>query len=527
MADTDLATAASDPVPYAGIGGLPPDTSKSIAAAASDPVGRDSRDMDRKIEAVTQADEKAISSKIGADAAIERGRQNKDKQYNDRMEKMISAEGASIDELKNQWKPEQHEQNTGLWESFGSPGFLVAMMGSAFSAMPMNSALTAGGAALDAIHAGDNAAYERAYQAWKDNTKLAIDRLHLEHEEYEDIGKLWDKDREGWRAKMASTAQRFNDQRMLALIHNGMDDVVWEAAAGRAKAMDQLETASQNIEEQKSFTEKVASMDAADAAKNKAAGGLEQPTPDQHWKNHIEALAEMQTAKLAGRSVRSSGAAITDLPAALKEYEEALGYPPSPEEAALIKDAYSSGGVNAPVRIAQIGEAREVIKQHPELPPEKKAAILRAMIKSGTTQARSLPSIAAMKHIQENPGESAQDFEKWATTYTATMREAGAAGTRGGQIAVSAREAYPLFDQAQTASDQVSRGNFVPLNRLRYMGKAAMSDPNYRTLLNANEAAITAYAATMSLAGRIPSRRKQGPPRYWKLLNLQRLIKRG
>jgi len=171
MADTlDIASAASPPVPFMDAGRLPPDTSQSIAKAAEDKEGRIYRSITRDART-------ALDAKIGADAAAERQREDKEKQYNDRMEKMIAAEGASLDELKNPWKPEEHQQQTGLWESFGSPGFLVAMMGSAFSAMPMNSALAAGGAALDAIHRSDNAAYEKAYKAWKDNTQLTLDRL--------------------------------------------------------------------------------------------------------------------------------------------------------------------------------------------------------------------------------------------------------------------------------------------------------------------------------------------------------------
>jgi len=239
----------------------------------------------------------AYETKIGADAAIEAKRDRQDAQTRAQMEKMVNAEGASIDELKNVWKPEQHEQHTNLWEQFGSPGFLVAMMGSAFSAMPMNSALAAGGAAIEAIHRGDDEAYNRAYKAWQDNTKLAIDRIRMEHETFEDFDHLRDSDLHSWTAKAAAALAKFNDQRKLALLQAGMLPEYDEARKGEIEAAKQLEETKRYIEENKELADAIKAKDAADAKKNKEAGGVEQPTPEQHWKNHNDAIAEMEAAK--------------------------------------------------------------------------------------------------------------------------------------------------------------------------------------------------------------------------------------
>ena len=78
---------------------------------------------------------------------------------------------------------------------------------------------------------------------------------------------------------------------------------------------------------------------------------------------------------------------------------------------------------------------------------------------------------------------------------------ARAVGQRGGQITTSAVEADKTFNLARQASADFPRGQFVPLNRLRQLGAQATSNPQYRKFMDANESAITAYAATMSRSG--------------------------
>ena len=110
--------------------------------------------------------------------------ENREEQNRARREKMLTEQGATVEELKHgAWNAnrEMAKRETSLWEQFGSPAFLVAMMGSAFSAMPMNSALNAGGAAINAINQGKIADYQRAFDAWKANTDLTIKRLNEEH----------------------------------------------------------------------------------------------------------------------------------------------------------------------------------------------------------------------------------------------------------------------------------------------------------------------------------------------------------
>jgi hypothetical protein len=87
------------------------------------------------------------------------------------------------------------------------------------------------------------------------------------------------------------------------------------------------------------------------------------------------------------------------------------------------------------------------------------------------------------------------------TEYATQSSAARAVGSRAGQITVSSVEADKTFDLARQASAAFPRGQFVPLNRIYQMGEQAKSNPQYRQFMAANEAAVTAYGATMSRSG--------------------------
>jgi hypothetical protein len=456
------------------------DPSTDIASAATSDVPP-LPDMAKAYPNILAADKKALDTKIGADAAIEHKRQQDEKQYSDRMEKMIGAEGASIDELKNHWKPEDHQQQTGLWEAFGSPGFLVAMMGSAFSAMPMNSALSAGGAALDAIHRGDDAAYNRAYQAWKDNTKLAIDRLHAEHEELEDINKLYDKKREDWRASLAAHAAKYNDNRLKALLDNGMDDVAWEKMQGLAQARDQLGTAMQHIEEQKELVDAIKTKDDADAVKN-ATG---QVTPEQHWKNHNEAIAEAAAAK-------SRGVRLT----------------PGAQKAARIQEL-----MDGPDKLTYEEAAKKVTQESKDQAPPLSPDTLRQMAvrlfngdKSAAqglgwgnvgSQNRAALQEAVTAYGKEHhlsPDEIGKAIATANASYVGETRGASALGQREALVTSAITSAEAVAPRVKETSQKVDRTKYSDLNAILLAGEQRTGDENIVRYGIALNTLISAYA---------------------------------
>jgi hypothetical protein len=145
-------------------------------------------------------------------------------QYDARQERALSAMGASMDDIKP-WNVQEQmaKYSHNLWEDFGSPGFLIGMLASAFTTMPMVSALNAGGAAINAINEGDEAGYHKAFDAWKVNTDLTLKRMEFEQDAFNDIDHLRKNRMDEWHVAAEAAAARFNDTRLLAMLHAGMD----------------------------------------------------------------------------------------------------------------------------------------------------------------------------------------------------------------------------------------------------------------------------------------------------------------
>jgi hypothetical protein len=178
--------------------------------------------------------------KLGADAYFAREQDRRDREFYSLMRSKLAQESKDASEIKP-WNPitmapPKHD----LWEQFGSPGFLIAMMASSFTAMPMVSALNSGAAAMNAINQGDLDGYNRAFDEWKANTDLAIKRHSLEHQEFEDIGQLWDKDIQSGKARMAAYLAQIDDKRKMALLTAGMDTELWGSIGAIHQSFDNI-----------------------------------------------------------------------------------------------------------------------------------------------------------------------------------------------------------------------------------------------------------------------------------------------
>lgn len=162
-----------------------------------------------------------------------------------RAEKAYAAEGIGHDELKPWDANKEHAKfEHDPIEGFGSVGGLFAMVASAFTKAPMDNAINGMAGALNSIKAGDEAAYERAYGSWKDNTKLALDRHKIQHDLYADALSLMNANQGAAQAKLHNAAVRFGDQQMLTLAEHGMVKELFELQESRARAASTMQDLS-------------------------------------------------------------------------------------------------------------------------------------------------------------------------------------------------------------------------------------------------------------------------------------------
>lgn len=120
--------------------------------------------------------------------------------------------------------------------SFGSFGSVFAQIASAFTNQPMVNALEGSAAAMNAMRTNDIAAYKDAYQAWQDNTTLALKRHDIQRQEYQDALKLMETDMAGGQAQLTMLAAKYGDDAVAAMNEAGLYKEMNQVFEGRQRA---------------------------------------------------------------------------------------------------------------------------------------------------------------------------------------------------------------------------------------------------------------------------------------------------
>ena len=193
-------------------------------------------------------------------AAIQQAKTASDSAQSDEMSKRIDSDRARLEskynaigtDLPQAWDSDKKtaEHYTDPVSAFGSVGSVFAMLASSFAGLPMEASLNAGAAAINAIHNGDEKAYQREFDTWKANTDLAIKRHDIERQSYNDALTLMNSNINAGRTKMELAATKFGDQKVQALLDNGMDKELTDLFTSRNKAAYELEMARDKWEHQ-------------------------------------------------------------------------------------------------------------------------------------------------------------------------------------------------------------------------------------------------------------------------------------
>lgn len=244
---------ADDAVDDTEEGGSPPaaaPTDVSAAAKAPEPAtpapGPDFTSMVKPPEQMG-----ALQSKL---AEVQRAKSASDASLADETTRRLDADRARMEaaykasavmpaELQQGWdaKAKMAEHSTDPVTAFGSVGSVFAMLASSFAGLPMEQALNVGAAAINAVHQGDAAAYQKEYEAWKDNTNLAIKRHEIQHQAYTDATNLMNSNINAGRTKMELAATKFGDAKAQALLDAGMDKELFELIHSRNTAALQMQ----------------------------------------------------------------------------------------------------------------------------------------------------------------------------------------------------------------------------------------------------------------------------------------------
>lgn len=289
---------------------------------------------------------------------------------------------------------EEHDKRmTDPVEAFGSLGSVVGILASAFVHAPIGAAFEASAAAINAIKAGDEKAYERAHQGWKDNLDLTIKRHEIVRNEYLDATNMMKTNLAAGEARLKTSAIKFGDKRLLALTEAGMDKEAIEYLDSQNKAVEGLRRLKlEGIEDGiKSKAYDGISKGIDDAAKQaQAAGGQVDPmevagrkleafnriyhadkeTPQQQLMGAYFAQHPLATAEEAAKYALDNGIIHTYKPTAddalRANLERDLGRPPTTEEFANAKRDVSGANQRNDVtakRNAEIERHNKVLEE--------------------------------------------------------------------------------------------------------------------------------------------------------------------
>lgn len=231
---------------------------------------------------------------------------------------------AGVD-LADQTKPwdeqaESAKYTTPAIQQFGSVGSLFALMAAAFTHRPMVNGLMGAASAMKAIKQGDEQAYQRAYDAWKDNTDEAFKRHQTMMDDYNRILEVA-KDKADFASnEWVAATQKYSDTQAKLLAESGQFGKLAELLNAReslalrgAELKPQLEEA--NMKNQVFFgiidkwkVDHGAEIETDARGNTKITGGPQQIPPgilSQAW----QAVHSPQVIMSGG------GNALTDLPA--------------------------------------------------------------------------------------------------------------------------------------------------------------------------------------------------------------------
>src|SRR6266852_1494124 len=246
MVDTDVIN-PTEPFRMATPEGMDARRKETPASPAiADLAPAEDKSMSGLVSSLTNLQRQKVQSDTRLSAESD-AQQAKDKMARDRA---FAQEGVAAAEIPKPWDAEKEHKKweTDPIEGFGSAGGLFAMVASAFTKAPMENAINGMAGAINSIKEGNEKGYERAYDAFKTNVKLADQRFKTQHELYSDASSLGSADQVASDAKMRNAATRFGDSQMLMLAEHGMIKEVYELQTARAQAHEQMMKTSDAID---------------------------------------------------------------------------------------------------------------------------------------------------------------------------------------------------------------------------------------------------------------------------------------
>lgn len=416
------------------------------------------------------------------------------------MERAFAAESADANAIPPKWDAdkERQERESGPIERFASIGSIFGLIASAFTKSPMTSAFNASAAAMNSIKEHDEEGYKSAYDAWKENTALALKRFGMERDLFEDANKLIDTDLSAWKVKQLGIAAQFDNKKTIAMLDAGMDDKILEMQAAQVRAAEGLVKAREDWE----------TYDIRRSVFSTESG--------EYDKDHPPAPKDASPQEQA---------------AYYKEHPDASPQKRAAYRLDILKDI-AEGGKNVQMDVLRHARMESEAKGETLSAADEAAALSRAklgpvggMLDDDTAKLMAEQYLAGDKTVFTNLGRGAQGAQNVIKVRNAIQQSAKdqgltgteialrmaeynglvsgerALGTRTANVEMFAGEAYKMMDVARKASKDVPRGEWIPVNQVLQSFEKQTGDPKIVAFGAAINTLVNTYAKAIAGGG--------------------------
>lgn len=431
----------------------------------------------------------------------------------DKSTKDVHAAYDGIEKVGDRLKPwdaqkELSDRQTNPIQAFGSLGAIFAAAASAFTHTPAINAMNGMAAAVNAVKANDEDKYKKAYDAWKENYQLAIERHKVQHEDYEDAMSMADHDINGAKAKLLADSAKYDDAMLrsklemddlekISQIQNARD----ASARGWAEVAPKIEAFHEHLNELFAAQKEILPqyLQTPQGKQFLAQNPKFDPSnPDMTKmpKDFIGAAALLTAQKEAQAKAGAGGTSLPAQEGAAVNEEMAKNPKLSRTDAiAKVKGATTGGGFTP-----QIGELQASLAE--------RGVSLPAGMRSKAQMVSTFQGLLD-KYPNKTPDEIADLVKTGQIEFGAQKKETQVAAGQAGKVQVAQEDIKQFAPLVLDASAKLPRGTWMPINKLMQTADESLSDPDLVTLKVYVTSLLNAYDQLAARGGTDVKKREE------------------
>lgn len=407
-----------------------------------------------------------------------------------KIEQLSKNAGVEAAQLKP-WNADEEaaKRRTDPIEAFGSFGSVFGILASAFTHAPMENALNASAAAMNAIKENDSKSYDRAQKAWEDNLKMTMDRHAIQHEAYQDATALLSTNMQAAQTKLAVLAARFGDKQVQTLLDAGMNKEVEELLQGRQRNALALQEAMPGIIENNARISRLFAL------------GYDTKNPQseksqQAFQQYQKEIAAQKAAERGGfpTLAREQAVAVKQRAERLKADAEAKGEPITDDQA--FTKAMHETKLESSVSNAELSNDAVQMMAEQYLHGDK--SVMQNLGRGAQGSANVVRVREEIAKQMKAQGITGADAAIRMAEFSGAMAAERSLGTRTANVEMFSNEALNMIDVAQEQSHKIKRTDFVPANKALQAWERGTGDPEIRAFGAAINSLVNTYAKAIA-----------------------------